>query len=109
MGERAIAMAKNKIVRAWVQQQASDIYVKQAHAAGYRSRAAYKLLALASKYTLFQTATTIIDLGCAPGSWLQVISKLAKPQAIIIAVLFRVIFVCHLSCRRSLRTVIINR
>jgi 23S rRNA (uridine2552-2'-O)-methyltransferase len=57
---------------AWLRRQATDPFVKAAKAEGYRSRAAYKLIALAEKYRLFKPGQRVVDLGAAPGGWLQV-------------------------------------
>lgn len=59
----------------WLKRQLNDQYVKQAHLHGYRSRAAFKLLEIDKKFSLLKKAKPILDLGCAPGSWLQVISQ----------------------------------
>ena len=53
----------------------SDVFVKQAQKDGYRSRAAYKLIEIDEKYSLFKQRMTVIDLGSAPGSWSQVAIK----------------------------------
>jgi 23S rRNA (uridine2552-2'-O)-methyltransferase len=39
---------------------------------GYRSRAAYKLLEIQNKFAIIRPDDNIVDLGAAPGSWLQV-------------------------------------
>ena len=49
-----------------------DHLYEKAKAAGYRSRAAYKLLELNKKFRLLNTGATVLDLGCFPGGWLQV-------------------------------------
>jgi len=49
-----------------------EIYRKQARKAGYRSRAAFKLLEIDNRFEIFKDAARIVDLCCAPGSWLQV-------------------------------------
>lgn len=49
-----------------------DGFYKKAKAAGYRSRAAYKLLELDRRFGLLASGARVIDLGCAPGGWLQV-------------------------------------
>ncbi len=59
----------------WLQRQLNDPYVAKARAAGYRSRAAFKILELDEKYKLFKPGMRVVDLGCAPGGWLQVVSK----------------------------------
>lgn len=63
---------KNKSIKSWVHQHINDSYVNQAQKAGYRSRAAYKLLEIDTQENVFRNAVTVVDLGCAPGSWSQV-------------------------------------
>lgn len=43
---------------------------------GYRSRAAYKLLEIQDRYHLIRDHDNVLDLGAAPGSWLQVVRGL---------------------------------
>ncbi|OYW13113.1 MAG: rRNA methyltransferase, partial [Rhodospirillales bacterium 12-54-5] len=52
--------------------QLNDPYVAKARAAGYRSRAAFKLLELNEKFHLLAPGMRVVDLGCAPGGWAQV-------------------------------------
>ncbi|MEQ1929711.1 MAG: RlmE family RNA methyltransferase [Parvularculaceae bacterium] len=64
----------------WLQRQLNDPYVARSKADGYRSRAAYKLLELDEKFALLKPGVRIVDLGCAPGGWLQVaVQKKAAP------------------------------
>ena len=56
----------------WLQRQLNDPYVKAAKAAGYRSRAAYKLEELDRRFRLFRRGGRVLDLGAAPGGWTQV-------------------------------------
>jgi 23S rRNA (uridine2552-2'-O)-methyltransferase len=56
----------------WLRRQLNDPFVKAAKAHGYRARAAYKLTEIDDKFHLIRKGTRIIDLGCAPGGWLQV-------------------------------------
>ena len=56
----------------WLQRQLNDPYVAKARAAGYRSRAAFKLLELDEKFHLLKPGMRVLDLGCAPGGWAQV-------------------------------------
>lgn len=61
-----------------------DHYVHEAQRLGYRSRAAFKLLEANDKYQLIKPHMSVIDLGSAPGSWSEVLSKsLAKEGKII--------------------------
>jgi 23S rRNA (uridine2552-2'-O)-methyltransferase len=62
----------------WLERQLNDPYVKRAKAEGYRGRAAYKILELDDKYRFLVPGARIVDLGCAPGGWLQVAVKRAN-------------------------------
>src|SRR5919198_779812 len=52
-----------------------DQYRRLAKDQGYRARSAYKLLQLNSSYHILKKGSKVIDLGCAPGGWLQVATK----------------------------------
>ena len=56
----------------WAARRARDPFAKQACEAGYRSRAAWKLLELDQKDRLIRKGYVVVDLGAAPGSWSQV-------------------------------------
>jgi 23S rRNA (uridine2552-2'-O)-methyltransferase len=56
----------------WLEQQINDRFVQSARAEGYRSRAAYKLLEIDRRHRLLSTGRRVLDLGSAPGGWLQV-------------------------------------
>ncbi|MBF0158513.1 MAG: RlmE family RNA methyltransferase [Magnetococcales bacterium] len=78
----------------WLQQHVSDPYVRAAQRDGYRSRAAYKLLALQQGLTdskgviqpLLRPGMAVIDLGAAPGGWSQVAAQLIGPTGLLLAV-----------------------
>ena len=59
----------------WLQRQLNDPYVRRAQADGYRGRAAYKILELDDKFRFLVPGARVVDLGCAPGGWLQVAVK----------------------------------
>ena len=59
----------------WLQRQLNDPYVKRAQAEGYRGRAAFKILELDDKDRFLVPGARIVDLGCAPGGWMQVAVK----------------------------------
>ncbi|MBK0326625.1 RlmE family RNA methyltransferase [Rhodobacteraceae bacterium F11138] len=59
----------------WLQRQLNDPYVKRAQSEGYRGRAAYKILELDDKFRFLVPGARVVDLGCAPGGWLQVAVK----------------------------------
>ena len=56
----------------WLERQLNDPYVQRAKREGYRGRAAYKILELDEKYRFLVPGARVVDLGCAPGGWLQV-------------------------------------
>ncbi|HEX3210417.1 MAG TPA: RlmE family RNA methyltransferase [Geminicoccaceae bacterium] len=56
----------------WLERHINDRFVQGARAAGYRSRAAYKLLEIDAKARLLRPGLRVIDLGSAPGGWAQV-------------------------------------
>jgi 23S rRNA (uridine2552-2'-O)-methyltransferase len=63
-----------------------DQYRKLAKDQGYRSRSAYKLLEINNKHNLIEPNDTILDIGCAPGGWLQVAKKLSGPTGTVVGV-----------------------
>ena len=68
-------MKKNKISKNWINRQRKDIYVRKSKIEGYRSRAVYKLEEINQKFKIFFKGASVLDLGAAPGSWTQYISK----------------------------------
>ena len=69
----------------WLQRQINDPYVKQAKAAGYRSRAAFKLVELDDRFGLIKGAHRVVDLGIAPGGWSQVV-RARNPKAKVVGI-----------------------
>ncbi|MBC8203328.1 MAG: RlmE family RNA methyltransferase [Planctomycetes bacterium] len=63
-----------------------DHFFREAKRNGYRSRAAYKLTEIDDKRNILQKKDFVLDLGAAPGSWLQVASKRVGPRGRIIGV-----------------------
>lgn len=56
----------------WLQRQLNDPYVTRAKAEGMRGRAAYKIMELDDKFRFLTAGARVVDLGCAPGGWVQV-------------------------------------
>lgn len=79
-------MKRTKTSKAWMKEHVNDFFVKQAKKAGYRSRAAYKLIEIAKRDHLIAPGMTIIDLGAAPGGWSQVAAEKLAGKGIVIAV-----------------------
>lgn len=63
-----------------------DGYYRMAKAEGYRSRAAYKLIELDHKHRLLRKGMRVLDLGCAPGGWLQVASNKVGPKGRVVGI-----------------------
>ncbi|WP_421791294.1 RlmE family RNA methyltransferase [Hyphobacterium sp.] len=59
----------------WLERQLNDPYVQMARQEGYRSRAAFKLLELDERFNLLKKGDRVVDLGAAPGGWVQVALK----------------------------------
>ena len=74
---------KNKISKNWIIKQKRDIYVKQSIIEGYRSRAVYKLKEINEKFKILKNGIQIVDLGSAPGSWSQFLSRNFKNSKIV--------------------------
>ena len=76
-------MKKNKISKNWINRQRKDIFVRKSKLDGYRARSAYKLIEINQKFKIFKNGISVIDLGAAPGSWSQYVSKVIKNGKIL--------------------------
>jgi|TARA_Y100000817_G_scaffold148100_1_gene115946 23S rRNA (uridine2552-2'-O)-methyltransferase len=76
-------LKKNKISKNWINKQKRDIYVRQSKVDGYRARSAYKLIEINEKFKIFQNEMSVLDIGAAPGSWSQYVSKVVKNGTLI--------------------------
>tara|TARA_Y100000748_G_scaffold231936_1_gene195933 strand:- start:6 stop:617 length:612 start_codon:yes stop_codon:yes gene_type:complete len=76
-------LQKNKISKNWINKQKRDIYVRQSKVDGYRARSAYKLIEINEKFKIFQNGMSVVDIGAAPGSWSQYVSKVIKNGTLI--------------------------
>ena len=47
---------------------------------GFRARSAYKLIDINDRFNVIRKTDNVVDLGCAPGSWLQVLKTLTEGQ-----------------------------
>ena len=68
----------------WLARQLNDPYVAAARTAGWRSRAAFKLIELDDRFRLIRRGARVLDLGAAPGGWAQV--ALARGAAQVVGV-----------------------
>ena len=76
---------RSKSSGAWLERQRQDPHTQAAKKAGYRSRAAYKLMGLQEKDPLCKPGMIVIDLGAAPGGWSQVLKTWVGPAGKVIA------------------------
>ena len=76
-------MKKNKISKNWINKQKKDIYVRLSKIDGYRARSVYKLIEINKKFKIFKNGISVLDIGAAPGSWSQYVSKIVKNGKII--------------------------
>ncbi|KAI0096074.1 23S ribosomal RNA methyltransferase [Nemania sp. FL0031] len=70
----------------WKIRQGNDYFAREAKVRGLKSRAAFKLIEMDSKYKLFKRGQTVIDLGYAPGSWSQVAVKRTQPNGRVVGI-----------------------
>ena len=70
----------------WLERQLNDPFVAEARRVGYRSRAAFKLIQLDSRFHLLAPGRRVIDLGCAPGGWSQVAAQVVGEHGIVVGI-----------------------
>ena len=70
----------------WIHERKTEFYHLRAVDEGYRSRASYKLKQIHEKYGVFKGARNVLDLGAAPGGWLQVASELVDDEGLVLGV-----------------------
>ena len=66
-----------------------DHYYNKAKQQGYRSRAAYKLQQLDELENVLSPGDAVVDLGAAPGGWLQVAAEIVGPEGTVIGADFQ--------------------
>lgn len=70
----------------WYHERKREHYHLRAKEEGYASRAAFKLIQLDERFHLFEGARKVLDLGAAPGGWLQVTSEAIGGEGLILGV-----------------------
>lgn len=63
-----------------------DKYFQKAKKEGYRARSAYKLKEIQERFKVIQRGHKVLDLGCAPGSFLQVISTIVGQEGLVVGI-----------------------
>jgi 23S rRNA (uridine2552-2'-O)-methyltransferase len=69
------ARGRSSASQRWLTRQLNDPYVRAAKQAGWRSRAAFKLIELDDRFHLLRHGLRVLDLGAAPGGWTQVATQ----------------------------------
>ncbi|MEM1589104.1 MAG: RlmE family RNA methyltransferase [Candidatus Bathyarchaeia archaeon] len=72
--------------KAWIQERKKDYYYRKAKEEKYRSRAAYKLLQVVEKYHFIREGDVVVDLGAAPGGWMQAARKIVGSEGFVLGV-----------------------
>lgn len=75
-----------RLPKAWVQDRKRDYYYKKAKAENYRSRATYKLAQAAATYNFIRKGDVVVDLGAAPGGWIQVARKIVGKTGFVLGI-----------------------
>lgn len=72
--------------KSWVRERKRDYYFRKAKEEKYRSRATYKLLQAVKKYHFLKRGDVVIDLGAAPGGWLQASRKIVGDEGFVLGI-----------------------
>ncbi len=72
--------------KAWIQDRKREFYYKKAKAENYRSRATYKLVQANEKYEFIKRNDVVVDLGAAPGGWIQAARKMTGKHGFVLGV-----------------------
>ena len=59
-----------------------DHYYWRAKKEGYRARSAYKLQQINQKFNIIKSGDSVVDLGAAPGGWLQVAKQISGGKVV---------------------------
>jgi 23S rRNA (uridine2552-2'-O)-methyltransferase len=74
------------LTKAWIQDRKKEYYYKKAKEENYRSRATYKLVQANEKYGFIQRNNIVVDLGAAPGGWIQAARKMTGKNGYVLGV-----------------------
>jgi len=72
--------------KAWVRERQRDYYYRKSKEENYRSRAAYKILETVEKYRFIKSGNVVVDLGAAPGGWMQAARKIVGDKGFVLGV-----------------------
>lgn len=72
--------------KAWIKAHKREYYYRKAKEEKYRSRASYKLLQVIEKYQFIKLGDVVVDLGAAPGGWMQVARKTVGNKGFVLGI-----------------------
>jgi 23S rRNA (uridine2552-2'-O)-methyltransferase len=72
--------------KAWIQDRKREYYYKKAKEENYRSRATYKLAQANEKYGFIKRNDVVVDLGAAPGGWIQAARKMTGKNGYVLGI-----------------------
>lgn len=75
-----------KSKRRWLHERRSDPYFLLSKREGYRSRASFKLKQILDEHRIIRPGDIVLDIGCAPGGWLQVASEAVGDSGMVVGV-----------------------
>jgi 23S rRNA (uridine2552-2'-O)-methyltransferase len=74
------------LTKAWIRERKNEYYYKKAKEENYRSRATYKLVQANEKYGFIKLRDVVVDLGAAPGGWIQAARKVTCKNGFVLGV-----------------------
>ena len=72
--------------KAWIRDRKREYYYKKAKEENYRSRATYKLVQSNEKYGFIKRNDVVVDLGAAPGGWIQAARKMTGKNGYVLGI-----------------------
>lgn len=72
--------------KAWIRERKREYYYKKAKEEKFRSRAAYKLLQAVEKRRFIKPGDVVVDLGAAPGGWIQASRKIVGSEGFVLGI-----------------------
>ena len=72
--------------KGWIKERKNEYYYKKAKEENYRSRATYKLSQTITKYKFIKYGDVVVDLGAAPGGWIQAARKVAGKNGFVLGI-----------------------
>ena len=70
----------------WFRRRKKEYYYRLAKKLGYRSRSAFKLLQINRAFSIIKRGNVVVDLGCAPGGWLQVAREIVGVNGFVVGI-----------------------